>query len=76
MKRENIISIITLLFSLLVLAVSLKIQNMFVKKLLCLTGLVLIILSIIFEKKAKNPKKQNFVILHSIIAKSRRNKKD
>ncbi len=64
MKKENRISLITLLIGFLIFLISSLIQNQIAKTVLSLLGISVIVVSIVFEKKAKNPK--NFGILQAI----------
>lgn len=70
-KKENMISIVLLIISLCSFLICEKLNNETLKIILCIIGITLIIMSIIFERKADNPKVKNFGILHSIIAKSK-----
>lgn len=75
MKKENRISLVTLLIGFLIFMISSVIQNHIAKAVLSLIGISVIVVSIIFEKKAKNQK--NFGILQairSIIPKSKNKK--
>ena len=75
MKKENKISLITLLIGCFIFIISSLIQNHIAKTVLSLIGISVIVVSIVFEKKAKNPK--NFGILQaikSIIPKSKNTK--
>ena len=72
MKKENRISLVTLLIGFLIFLISSLIQNQIAKAVLSLIGISVIVVSIVYEKKAKNPK--NFGILkaiRSIIPKSK-----
>ena len=76
MKKENRISLITLIIGFLIFMISSLVQNQIAKTVLSLLGIAVIVVSIVFEKKAKNPK--NFGILQairSIIPKSKNKKK-
>ena len=64
MKKENRISLVTMLIGFLIFLISSLIQNQIAKAVLSLIGISVIVVSIIFEKEAKNPK--NFGILHAI----------
>ena len=64
MKKENRISLITLIIGLLIFMISSLVQNQIAKTVLSLIGIAVIVVSIVFEKKAKNPK--NFGILQAI----------
>lgn len=75
MKKENRISLITLIIGFLIFMISSLVQNQIAKTVLSLIGIAVIVVSIVFEKKAKNPK--NFGILQairSIIPKSKNNR--
>ncbi len=75
MKKENSISLITLIIGFLIFMISSLVQNQIAKAVLSLIGIAAIVVSIVFEKKAKNPK--NFGILQairSIIPKSKNKK--
>lgn len=75
MKKENKISLITLLIGFIIFLILSIVHNYIVKAVLSLIGIAVIIASIVFEKKAKNPK--NFGILQaikSIIPKSKKSK--
>ena len=76
MKTENKISLITLLIGFLIFVISSLVRNHVVKTILSVIGISVIVISIVFEKKAKNPK--NFGILQaisSIIPKSKNTNK-
>ena len=64
MKKENRISLVTMLIGFLIFLISSLIQNQIAKSVLSLIGISVIVVSIVFEKKAKNPK--NFGILQAI----------
>ncbi len=64
MKKENSISLITLIIGFLIFMISSLVQNQIAKAVLSLIGIAAIVVSIVFEKKAKNPK--NFGILQAI----------
>ena len=74
MKKENLICLLLMILGFIDYTIALKIENMIAKLILCIVGIVIFVISIIFERKAKNPEVQHFGILHSIIAKSKRNK--
>ena len=77
MKKENRISLIALLIGFLIFMISSFIQNHIAKAVLSVIGIAVIVVSIVFEKKAKNPK--NFGILQairSIIPKSKNTKQN
>ena len=64
MKKENRISLVTMLIGFLIFLISSLIQNQIAKAVLSLIGISVIVISIVYEKKAKNPK--NFGILQTI----------
>ena len=73
MKKENKISAITFVVAVILFIISRVIKNDMARGILCITGIVSIITSIVFERKAKNP--QNFGIFATLskIVKSRNN---
>ena len=73
MKTENKISVITFLIAVILFISSNVIKNDIARGILCITGIVSIVTSIVFERKAKNP--QNFGIFATLskIVKSRNN---
>ena len=73
MKTENKISVVSFVIAVILFIISRTIKNDMARGILCITGIVSIITSIVFERKAKNP--QNFGIFATLskIVKSRNN---
>ena len=73
MKKENKISAITFLTALILFIISrIAKANTIASGILCIAGIIVIIISIVFERKAKNP--QNFGIF-AILSKIVKSKK-
>lgn len=70
MKKENKICSITMLLALLMFFLLTVVKNQYVKAVFILLGISLLITSIIFEKKAANPKSPKLCDFISIITKS------
>lgn len=66
MKKENKICLFTMFISLIILIISQNIKNDFFKLILAIIGISLIIISIVFERKAKNPKIKHLGIFHLV----------
>ncbi len=64
MKKENKISAMTFVVAVILFIISRVIKNDMARGILCITGIVSIITSIVFERKAKNP--QNFGIFATL----------
>ena len=57
MKKENRISLVTLLIGFLIFLISSLIQNQIAKAVLSLIGISVIVISIVYEKKSKESEK-------------------
>ncbi|MCQ2596566.1 MAG: hypothetical protein MJ181_01850 [Treponema sp.] len=73
-KENNILSLIFLILAFICFLIASRSENSILKIAGIISGIIFIIVSIVFEKLAKNPKDSNFRILKSIIVKSKKDK--
>lgn len=74
-KKCNLLCTVFMSIGLLLIIIYAITNNVYIRRTAAIIGIISVIVSIIFEKKAKNPKSQNFEIWN-IISKSKKKKKN